>query len=201
MCFYLQQSKTATELSNRFNASFPLADKYQPAKFINGFSHPDIPIITNLNQNIINLANWGLIPKWAKDKKIQKSTLNARIETVCEKPSYKNVINQKCLVLTDGFYEWQWLDQKGRKKQKHLICLDNNQPFALAGLWNLWFDQASNIEILNFTIITQEAVGKIANIHSRMPLILSEKTQYQWLESRNLENTPSPYLNYQLIKQ
>jgi putative SOS response-associated peptidase YedK len=75
-----------------------------------------------------------LIPAWAKDKTIQQYTLNAKIETLNEKPSFKNNIKNRCLVIADGYYEWQWLDPKGKNKQKYLITLTSEEPFAFAGI-------------------------------------------------------------------
>jgi putative SOS response-associated peptidase YedK len=88
------------------------------------------------------MFHWGLIPAWAKDNSIRKNTLNAKIETISEKPSYRNSANNSCLILTDGFYEWQWLDDKGKNKQKYLFTLPNNETFEFAGLWNEWVDKS-----------------------------------------------------------
>ncbi len=116
MCFYFKLSKTAIELQNRFNAKLESTDQYLPAAF-NGFQFPKTPVILNSQPGIIQMLNWGLIPHWAKDNSIRKNTLNGRIETVFEKPAFRNVVNNRCLVLVDGFYEWQWLDTKGKDKK------------------------------------------------------------------------------------
>ena len=120
MCFYYQQSKSAQELQNRFNAKFENANQYSPSNY-NGFQFPKTPVIANTETNKIQLYHWGLIPSWAKDNSIRKNTLNARIETINEKPAFRNYVNNRCLVLVDGFYEWQWLDEKGKNKQKYQI--------------------------------------------------------------------------------
>src|SRR5690554_724066 len=118
MCFHSKQSKTAQEVENRFSAKIEDYERFEPSAHFNGFAHPYTPIITDTEQNLIQHFQWGLIPFWAKDNKIQKNTLNARIETITEKPSFRNSVNKRCLIITDGFYEWQWLDSKGKQKQK-----------------------------------------------------------------------------------
>jgi putative SOS response-associated peptidase YedK len=140
MCFHSKQSKSAQELKNRFKATFENEALFQPAIY-NGFQFPQTPVITNKQPNTIQLFNWGLIPFWAKDDSIKKNTLNARIETIHEKPSFKNSINNRCLILADGFYEWQWIDDKGKQKQKYLITLSKDELFAFAGLWSEWTDK------------------------------------------------------------
>lgn len=133
MCFHSKQSKSAQELQHRFQVNFPDEAAYQPAIY-NAFQHPQTPIITNKKNQSIQLYHWGLIPYWAKDEQIKKYTLNARIETIYQKPSFRNSVNNRCLILADGFYEWQWLDLKGKNKQKYELTLANNEAFAFAGL-------------------------------------------------------------------
>jgi putative SOS response-associated peptidase YedK len=119
MCFHSKQSKSATELQNRFKATIDNPLEFKPNAHINGFEYPKTPVITDEKPSIITHYNWGLIPAWAKDEEIQKYTLNAKIETVNEKPSFKNSVNKRCLVIANGYYEWQWLDPKGKAKQKY----------------------------------------------------------------------------------
>ena len=116
MCFFTQQSKDATTVEKRFNAEVVNKQLFTPKQRIIGFEFPNTPVITNKNPEIITHYHWGLIPHWAKDDTIKKYTLNAKIETLTEKPSFRNVVNNRCLIITDGFYEWQWLDPKGKKK-------------------------------------------------------------------------------------
>lgn len=116
MCYHSKQTKSAQELKHRFKATFFEEEEYTPTIY-NGFSFPKTPVITNADTHNIQLFNWGLIPPWAKDKDIRKNTLNARYETLSEKPSFKSSLKNRCIVLSDGFYEWQWLDEKGKNKQ------------------------------------------------------------------------------------
>lgn len=183
MCFHTKQTKDAKKLENRFKANVKEQDKTLLTGVYNGFDHPKTPIITAQEPDIIQCVEWGLIPAWARDKSIQNSTLNARIETLRELPSFKTILHRKCLILLDGFFEWQWADPKGKSKQKYLISLENDEPFALAGLWTEW--QAPSGELLKtYTIITTEAKELMREIHNsklRMPVILTEGNERPWL--------------------
>lgn len=183
MCFHYQQSQTREEIEKRFRAKFEVGANYMPAIY-NGFMHPQTPVITNKNPDLIQLFHWGLIPNWAKDISIRKQTLNARIETIHEKPSFRGSVMNRCLIPADGFFEWQWLDEKGKNKQKFLITSVNNTLFSFAGLYSQWVDRATG-EIMNtFTILTTEANELMAEIHNtkkRMPVILNSEVETDWL--------------------
>ena len=137
MCFNTKLSKSKQEITKHFNIE---PDGWKDIQFtpgnFNAFTHPQTPIICQ--PNCIETAEWGLIPTWVKDKTIQASTLNARIETLAEKPSFKNSINNRCLIIADGFYEWQWLDAKGNRKQTYLLELPGESLFTFAGLFSDW---------------------------------------------------------------
>jgi len=189
MCFHFKQSKSAQELQNRFNAKFVKAEDYHPATY-NAFQYPETPIITNLQSDEIQLFNWGLIPHWAKDDAIRKSTLNARIETVREKPSFRDSVNNRCLILADGFYEWKWLDSAGKQKEKYEITLPDNELFAFAGLWSKWYNKSSNTQMCTYTILTtaaNELMSEIHNTKKRMPVIVSAKNKLDWLTDGKLK--------------
>ena len=96
---------------------------FEAKDFLNGYSHPWVAVILDENPAVATAANWGLLPVWAKDRSLQKLTLNAKIETIAEKPSFRNNVQKRCLVLVKGFYEWKWLDGKGKVKQKHFLAL------------------------------------------------------------------------------
>lgn len=182
MCFHSKQSKSAQELENRFRAKFS-HQGYSPQAY-NGFQHPKTPVITNENLHEIQFAQWGLLPYWAKDNSIQKHTLNARIETIAEKPSFKEFVNNRCLILVDGFYEWKWLDSKGKNKQKYLLKLENEEPFAFAGLWSKWTNTSTGEALNTYTILTTEANELMSQIHNskkRMPIILAPENEANWL--------------------
>lgn len=190
MCFHSKQSKSAQDLKNRFKAKFEDELKYTPSIY-NGFKFPKTPVITNAEPDNIQMFNWGLLPTWAKDKDFRQNTLNAKIETIKEKPSFRNLLNKRCLVLSDGFYEWQWLDYKGKQKQKYLISTPEKDAFAFAGLWNIWVDKNTGEILHTYTIITREAnelMSKIHNIKKRMPFILPKEFEYDWLSGNDFDN-------------
>ncbi len=188
MCFHCKLTKKTIQIQNRFKATFDNEEIHIQEQF-NAFEHPKAPVITNENPNKIEFFQWGLIPHWAKDTKIQNSTLNARIETIKEKPSFRDCVNQRCLIPADGFFEWQWLDEKGKKKQKYHIYLPNDELFAFAGLWSKWVDKSTG-EIFNtYTILTTDAnplMAKIHNTKKRMPVILDSSQEKEWLNGSTL---------------
>jgi putative SOS response-associated peptidase YedK len=191
MCFFSKQSKSAIELENRFNAKFVNPDEYIPSVYYNAFQFPNTPVIINTETDKIKLFSWGLIPHWAKDNSIRKNTINARIETIKEKPAFKASVNKRCLVLADGFYEWQWLDEKGKQKQKYLVTLPDNEPFGFAGLWSEWLDKTTGELINTYTILTTDAnelMSKIHNSKKRMPILLSQENEKEWLSGQNLKS-------------
>lgn len=187
MCFYSKLSKKAVELEKRFKANMSNPELFIGNDSINGFSFPLNPVITKEDPDKIQLFNWGLIPSWSRDKEIRKNTLNARIETIQEKVSFKNYTQNRCLILADGFYEWQWQDELGKKKQKYLIHLPNNEAFAFAGIYSNWVDKLTGELINSYSIITTEANGLMSEIHNskkRMPIILNSSTEKDWLKNR-----------------
>ena len=191
MCFFSKQSKSAIELENRFNAKFENGNQYSPSGY-NGFQFPKTPVIANTDKSKIQMFYWGLIPHWAKDNSIRKNTLNARIETIHQKPAFRNVVNNHCLVLVDGFYEWQWLDEKGKNKQKYLITLHDNEAFAFAGLWSEWIDKTTGEIIRTYTVLTTAANEQMSikhNSRNRMPVILSRNNENDWLNGLEINNT------------
>jgi putative SOS response-associated peptidase YedK len=124
---------------------------------------------------------WGLIPHWAKDPDIGRRMINARAETVTEKPAYRDSFQRRrCLIPADGFYEWQAV--KGRGKQPHFLRRTDGRPIAFAGLWDEWSDPAGRA-IRSCTIITVDAVGPAARVHHRMPAVLPEESWPVWLNA------------------
>jgi putative SOS response-associated peptidase YedK len=122
---------------------------------------------------------WGLIPGWAKDPAIGNRMINARAETVAEKPAYRTAFRRRrCLVPADGFYEWQRI---GGKKQPFFIHMRDDGPFALAGLWELW-EAPDHSRIESFTVLTTEPNDVVRPIHNRMPVILNQSDYSLWLD-------------------
>jgi putative SOS response-associated peptidase YedK len=143
-----------------------------------------LAIVKHAGENWLVKFHWGLVPFWAKDISIGNRMINARSETIAEKPSFRNAFKKRrCLILADGFYEWK--GEKGRK-QPMFITLPDRKPFAFAGLWETWNkkdDQDSSYK--SCTIITTKASKSIRDIHHRMPVILKSKVYESWLNPGN----------------
>jgi putative SOS response-associated peptidase YedK len=128
----------------------------------------------------LEALRWGLIPYWAKDAKIAYSTVNAKAETVATAPAFRDAFKcRRCLVLADGFYEWQKTD--GKTKQPYRFTMADGAPFAFAGLWERWKEPASSETVRSFTIITTMPNTLCAPVHNRMPVILDPEDYPAWL--------------------
>lgn len=126
---------------------------------------------------------WGLVPYWAKDPSIGNRLINARAESVAEKPAYREAYRKRrCLVLADGFYEWRPGPQG---KVPWFISLASGEPFAFAGLWERWRDRESGEALETATIVTTAARGFIAELHDRMPVVLSRVQGDRWLDGED----------------
>jgi putative SOS response-associated peptidase YedK len=139
-----------------------------------------IAVVANNGQHRVEFFKWGLVPSWAKDPAIGNRMINARGETLAEKPSFKTAYRRRrCLILADGFYEWRRNPDKS--KTPIYVQLESREPFAFAGLWEAWHSPADDT-ILSCTIITTEPNDFMANIHNRMPVILPRHSFARWLE-------------------
>jgi putative SOS response-associated peptidase YedK len=149
------------------------------------------------------MMHWGLIPKWAKDSKIGAKLINARAETVAEKPAFKSAFRKRrCLVLADGFYEWQQQENK-KQKQPYYFRLKDEQPFAFAGLWEQWEDASGEV-VNSCTLLTTDANELMRPIHNRMPVILNPKSYELWLdpelkEHERLQPLLRPYSTQEML--
>ena len=140
----------------------------------------DIPVIRRspTNQNVLHLLRWGLVPHWSKDPTIGSRLINARSESLTEKPSFRSAFaRHRCLIPADGFYEW---DRQGTTKQPYYFTERNGELLAFGGLWESW--TAPDGSLLRTTsIITTQATGEVALIHDRMPLIIPLQDVVAWL--------------------
>jgi putative SOS response-associated peptidase YedK len=152
----------------------------------------NLAVISSEDPGILSIYRWGLIPSWAKEPSVGNRLINARGESILEKPSFRNAFQKRrCLVLSDGFYEWG----KSKEKVPHRIHLKNKEAFAMAGIWEKWVD--SNMEIIHtFSIITTEANSLITPLHDRMPVILNKTDEQHWIstvEGEELVGLLKPY--------
>lgn len=200
MCFFTEQVALFNEVEARFSAKVDNPEKFVNSDFVNGFSYPNLPVIIDDTPNIISTNfTWGLIPSWAKDDEIRKNTLNARIETVEEKPSFKNCVNNRCLVIVTGYFEWHWSDAKGKEKEKYLINSQEDEIFCLAGLYSNWLNPSTGDLLHTYTILTTEADKTMQYIHNhkkRMPVMLKKIDEKKWLDD-SISIKDFAYPNYQ----
>jgi putative SOS response-associated peptidase YedK len=139
----------------------------------------DVPIVLRDTATRLELMKWGLIPFWAKDPEIGIRLINARAETLAEKPSFRTSLKSKrCLIPSSGFYEWK--EVSGRK-MPYLIKVKDTPLFSFAGLYDIWLDEQKQ-EVKTFTIITTAANTFLNSIHNRMPVILNEQNENIWLD-------------------
>lgn len=130
------------------------------------------------NKRIVDIMQWGLIPQWSTDTSISAKMINARSETIFEKPSFQNLIHQnRCVIITDGYYEWK---NSGSHSQPYYIYHKNNALIFMAGLWTTW--QQKDVQIQSYTVITTTPQPEINHIHSRMPLILESENINHWIQ-------------------
>lgn len=130
--------------------------------------------------NELTMLRWGLVPFWAKDPSIGNRMINARGETVAEKPSFRNAYRQRrCLILADGFYEWH---REGEVKIPYFISSASGDPFAFAGLWENWQSKDSDETLQTTTIVTTSANDFLAQVHHRMPVVLDPEKGQRWLD-------------------
>jgi putative SOS response-associated peptidase YedK len=140
-----------------------------------------IAVVPGSEKPTVRLFRWGLIPFWAKDPKIGSRMINARSETLSEKSSFRDAYRRRrCLVLADGFFEWQKTPGQ-RAKTPFFIRLKSGEPFAFAGLWDRWHSPGGS-EILSCAIITTRPNELLAPIHNRMPVILPSDSYRDWLD-------------------
>lgn len=137
-----------------------------------------IAVVTNNGQRKLEFFKWGLVPSWAKDPAIGNRMINARAETVAEKPSFRNALKKRrCVILADGFYEWR---ADGKRKTPIHIRFESQKPFMIAGLWETWRDE-HGVVIPTCTILTTAPNPFMAQYHDRMPVILPPERVEEWL--------------------
>lgn len=173
MCGRTTLTVPRSVLESRFDAT--VASEWRPRYNIApGQGHP---AITDAESETIQSLHWGLIPFWADEKAIGNRLINARAETVHEKNAFRHAFkDQRCLVVADGFYEWK---EMPGGKQPYRIVREDEEPFAMAGLWDQWDGTREAIQSL--TIITTDANDVVDPIHDRMPVMFEPDVEREWL--------------------
>ena len=182
MCGRFTLHHSAREIAERFNVQetlFEFPARYniapmQPLAVITRNAHGD-------DQRLLEGYRWGLVPSWAKDDAIGAKMINARGETLAEKPSFKSALkSRRCLIPADGFYEWK---TSGRTKQPHYIRFNDNRIYAFAGLWDEW-NGPGDAPLRTATIITGEPNPLLSTLHHRMAVILKPQDEAIWLDPK-----------------
>jgi putative SOS response-associated peptidase YedK len=159
----------------------PPAPPAQHVARYNAAPTQQLPVLLNAGERQIEFLRWGLIPSWTKQLDNKYSMINARAETLAEKPSFKRALERRrCLVFADSFYEWQ-KSADGKHKTPMRIMLESRDLFAFAGLWETWRSPDDEI-IRSFTVITTAANDFMKPIHDRMPVILRREDEQHWLD-------------------
>jgi len=147
-----------------------------------------IPIVKDAESRSVELYRWGLVPFWADDPEIGNRMINARSETISEKPSFRAAFKYcRCLILADGFFEW-YAEGKGETKTPYLFKLKNDHPFTFAGLYEHW-ESPQGGELHTCTILTCQPNSLVRQYHSRMPVMLGEDSRWQWLDPETKADT------------
>ena len=135
-------------------------------------------------ERILNVMSWGLVPSWAKDNSMMAKMINARFETVEEKPSFRSAfIKRRCIIPMDGYYEWFRPEDPKEKKQPYFIKVKNKPLLAVAGIYESWKNPKNENEILTtFSVITTDAKLGLETIHDRMPVVVPDKNWSTWLD-------------------
>jgi putative SOS response-associated peptidase YedK len=174
MCGRFTLEPTATfyerfQIANRLDALIPRYN-IAPGQMV--------PVVISQSPNRLVLMRWGLIPRWAKDQKSSYKMINARIETITERPSYRHLLaGNRCLVPASGYYEWK---AEGREKIPYYIHPAQGSFVAFSGLYDTWKDTKGE-EIQTFTIVTRDADEHMARLHNRMPVVLAPEDEQAWL--------------------
>jgi putative SOS response-associated peptidase YedK len=184
MCGRFTLTSTAAEIADFFGAEqqgLDLAPNYNVAP-----TSDIVTIVGNEDEKALELMHWGLVPSWAKDISIGSRMINARSETLAEKPSFKRALaRRRCLVIADGFYEWQ-VTPGEKHKQPMYIARSDGAPLAFAALWEIWSPDGDprrmDLELHSCTIVTCAANAKIELVHHRMPVVLENADWSTWLD-------------------
>ncbi len=200
MCGRYTLIATLDELMFRYLAEQPMSLDFAP-RYNAAPGQPLMAVIHDGKKNRLGELRWGLIPSWAKDGKAAGGIINARAETLLDKPSFQNLIARKrCIVPADGFYEWR---RTGAKKQPMRIVLKNRSLFSMAALYDIWISPEGR-KISTCAIITTAPNRLMAEIHDRMPAILRPEDEAVWLDRNNrdaveLQKLLKPYAAEEMI--
>ena len=178
MCGRFGQTASAAELAAAFEASWQCAEPELPRYNVAPTQH--VPVLLSAGgRRVLDVFRWGLIPSWAKDPSIGNRMINARAETVVEKPAYRAAFKRRrCLVPATGFYEWK---KTPAGKVPHWIHPADGLPLTFAGVWEAWRPAKDAEPVLSFTILTTTPSADVAGVHDRMPVVVAPADRDAWL--------------------
>jgi putative SOS response-associated peptidase YedK len=175
MCGRFTLTLPLEEVSGRFGVR---PERRLPPRF-NIAPGQTVPVISDDRPDRFSFLRWGFVPSWAADPGIGYRMINARAESLSEKPAFRTAFrSRRCLVPADGFYEWRKTE---RGSIPYYVRLKTREPFAFAGVWSVWKKGPSGGEARTFAIVTVEADEKVRRVHGRMPAILDRKDGEEWL--------------------
>ncbi|MFB3167989.1 SOS response-associated peptidase [Neobacillus sp. 179-C4.2 HS] len=187
MCGRFTLTATVDQLIDRFDIEFFLQEEEYNPSFNVAPSQSVLAVINDGARNKMGFLRWGLIPPWAKDMSIGYKMINARAETLTDKPSFRNAYKKKrCLIVADSFYEWKRLDSKTKIPMR--IKLKSNELFSMAGLWENWKSPEGK-SIYSCSVITTSPNELVQDIHDRMPVILNPEDEKYWLDPSITDTT------------
>ncbi len=178
MCGRFTTRLTPAELIEAFGltgADAALAEALPPR--FNVAPRQPVPVVSNRAPRLLQAFRWGLVPWWAKDLRAGDHLINARLESLDQRRAFASGERHRCLVLADGFYEWK---RAGPRKQPFFLELPGSAPFAFAGLWDRWRSPSGDT-VYSCVLLTQPAVGEVAAVHDRMPVVLPKRLYAEWL--------------------
>src|SRR5262249_9959325 len=179
MCGRFTSGASPESLRERFQVSIP--DAYRERYNLAPTQRALIVRRGEASEREAVLARWGLLPHWAKDERIAHKLINARAETLAEKPAFRSLLaRRRCLVVADGFYEWRTGEAGAREPLR--FALRGGEPFGFAGLWTARTDDASGELVESCTIVTTQPSELVAPVHSRMPAILLPELEDEWID-------------------
>lgn len=187
MCYHYALAVEAAQLAAHLKVAIPEESKLQPVYHINAYQFPACPVVTRQKPDKLQFYQWGLIPHWTKTREdadaIRARTINARSESIFEKPSFRSAIKtgKRCLIPATGFYEWH---TRVKQKFPFFISVKDQPVFSFAGIWDEWPDPETGEVLYTYSMLTTDANPLLAAIHNskqRMPCILSPENEHAWL--------------------
>jgi len=188
VCFTVSIIAKTHVIEGAIGSLFDDPEEYRPYFHVSGFIHPNLPFITGEDPERITFAEWGLIPRWTKDEEkaaeIQGMTLNARSETVYDKPSFRDaIVKRRGLLPLNGFVEWR---REEKVKQPYLVKMQGSEIFTIGCIWEEWTNKTSGERRRTFSIVTTEAnmlMSYVHNVKQRMPVIIPDTDREAWLHA------------------